>query len=233
MEILRIDKYLSVALSQSRTDVKKLIKSGVITVNGETVKKADIKVLDTDTVCISGKPLEYKKYVYLVLNKPKGVLSASTDKKARTVIDLVDERYRRYDLFPVGRLDKDTTGLLLITNDGDFAHRIISPKSGTDKLYYAELDGAVTDEHIELFKNGVTLADGTLCLPARLEKAGESSAYITVQEGKYHQIKRMFGTVGLGVNELERLSIGDFSLPKDLKRGDSRELSAEELEILR
>ena len=233
METLRIDKYLSVALSQSRTDVKKLIKSGVITVNGETVKKADAKVLDTDTVCLIGKPLEYKKYVYLVLNKPKGVLSASTDKKAKTVIDLVDEKYRHYDLFPVGRLDKDTTGLLLITNDGDFAHKIISPKSGTDKLYYARLDGAVTEEHIESFKKGVTLADGTHCLPARLEAAGENSAYITVQEGKYHQIKRMFGTVGLGVNELERLSIGKFSLPDDLERGESRELTREEFKLLR
>lgn len=232
MELLRIDKFISVAAAVSRTDAKLLLKNGAITVNGVTVKKADTKVSEDDTVYCQGKQLIYKKYVYLVLNKPKGVLSASTDKRVKTVIDLVPEEYKHYDLFPVGRLDKDTTGLLLITNDGDFAHKIISPKSGTDKRYFAVLDGLVTDEHIKLFSEGVTLADGTECLPAKLERAGESSAFITVQEGKYHQIKRMFGVVGLGVNELERLSIGGFALPNDLARGESRELNSEEFEKL-
>ncbi len=232
METLRIDKFISVAAAVSRTDAKQLLKSGAVTVNGVTVKKADTKVCENDIVLCHGKQLIYKKFVYLILNKPKGVLSASTDKRVKTVVDLVPEEYKHYDLFPVGRLDKDTTGLLLITNDGDFAHKIISPKSGTDKRYLAVLDGAVTEEHIKLFAEGVTLTDGTECLPARLERAGETGAFVTVQEGKYHQIKRMFGVVGLGVNELERLSIGNLSLPTDLARGESRELTTQEFEVL-
>ncbi len=232
MELLRIDKFISVAAAVSRNDAKQLLKSGAVTVNGLTVKKADAKVSEDDTVFCQGKQIFYKKFVYLVLNKPKGVLSASTDKRVKTVVDLVPDAYKHYELFPVGRLDKDTTGLLLITNDGDFTHKIISPKSGTDKRYFALLDGAVTDEHIRLFAEGIILADGSECLPAKLERAGENSAYITVREGKYHQIKRMFGVIGLGVNELERLSIGEFSLPSDLKRGESRELSLEEFAIL-
>lgn len=233
METLRIDKFISVAAAVSRTDAKQLLKSGAVTINGITVKKADTKVSEQDAVFCGGKQLVYKRFVYLILNKPKGVLSASTDKRVKTVVDLVPDEFKHYELFPVGRLDKDTTGLLLITNDGDFAHKIISPKSGTDKRYFAQLDGSVTDEHISRFNEGITLADGTECLPAKLERAGDTSAYVTVQEGKYHQIKRMFGVVGLGVNELERLSIGGLKLPSDLERGECRELKTEEFEILR
>ncbi len=232
METTRIDKYLSVASAVSRADAKLLLRRGVVCVNGAVVKKADTKVSTGDKVTLDGKPLIFKKFVYLVMNKPMGVLSASTDKKVQTVVDLVDESYKHYELFPVGRLDKNTTGLLLITNDGDFAHRVISPKSSTDKRYFAVLDGDITDEHIELFSKGVTLADGTKCLPAHLERAGENKAFVTIKEGKYHQIKRMFGIVGLGVNELERLSIGSFSLPQDLKRGESREMLPEEIDML-
>ncbi len=229
MESVRIDKYLSVALAVSRTEAKGLLKQKCVCINGKAVTRPETKVEDSDEVTVRGKTVTYKKYIYLVMNKPKGVLSASSDKQAKTVIDLVPSCYRHYELFPVGRLDKDTTGLLLITNDGDFAHRVISPKSGIDKLYHVVLDGRVTEEHISLFEKGVTLADGTLCMPAALTVLKECEALIKIREGKYHQVKRMFGVVGLGVNELCRLSVGKLSLPSELKEGECRELTEEEL----
>ena len=229
MESVRLDKYLSVALAVSRTDAKTLLKQKCVAINGSVVTKADVKVTEDDAVTVRGKSVTYKKNIYLVMNKPKGVLSASSDKRAKTVIDIVPECYKHYELFTVGRLDKDTTGLLLITNDGDFAHRVISPKSNIDKLYHVILDGRVTDEHIALFNKGVTLADGTCCLPAALSITGECEALIKIREGKYHQVKRMFGVVGLGVNGLSRLSIGNFRLPADLQEGECRELTEEEL----
>ncbi len=232
MEIIRIDKYISVACGISRNDAKALIRKGTVSVNGSPVKKSDEKVSNSDTVFVNGEQVVYKRYVYLVMNKPMGVLSASTDKRAKTVIDLVPEQYRHYDLFPVGRLDKDTTGLLLITNDGDFAHRIISPKSNTDKLYHVVLDGRVTEEHIFAFANGVILADKTECMPAKLRALEGFQALVTIREGKYHQVKRMFGTVGLGVNKLKRLSIGGLSLPEDLSEGECRELRVDEMSKL-
>lgn len=232
MEAIRIDKYISVACGISRNDAKALIRKGTVLINGKPAKKADQKVSEADSITVNGQKAVYKQYVYLVMNKPSGVLSASTDKRVKTVIDLVPEEFRHYDLFPVGRLDKDTTGLLLITNDGDFAHRVISPKSNTDKLYHAELDGRVTDEHIAVFEEGVVLADGTRCMPAELVALDGFEALITIREGKYHQVKRMFGTVGLGVNKLKRLSIGALELPRELSEGSCRELSSEELSKL-
>ena len=229
MESVRLDKYLSVALAVSRTDAKTLLKQKCVAVNGSVVTKADVKVAEADSVTVRGKNVTYKKNIYLVMNKPKGVLSASSDKRAKTVIDIVPECFRHYELFTVGRLDKDTTGLLLITNDGDFAHRVISPKSNIDKLYHVILDGNVTEEQIALFEKGVTLADGTQCLPAALSVLGEREALIKIREGKYHQVKRMFGVIGLGVDGLRRVSIGDFRLPDDLQEGECRELTAEEL----
>ncbi len=229
MNMIRLDKYISVATGVSRSDARTAIKKGSVTVDGAVVKSIDFKLCGTETVTVNGAEAVYREFIYIVMNKPKGVLSASSDKRARTVIDLVPERYSRYELFPVGRLDKDTTGLLLITNDGDFAHRVISPKSNIDKLYEAVLDGDITEEHINAFKEGITLADGTACLPARLIKTGECRARITIREGKYHQIKRMFGVVGLGVNELKRLSIGKFLLPEDIAEGCCREIFEDEI----
>ena len=163
------------------------------------------------------------------MNKPAGILSASNDKRAKTVVDIVPEHLKREGLFPVGRLDKDTTGFLIVTNDGDFGHKIISPKSNIEKVYLAELDGDVTDEMIAAFEKGVVLADGTQCMSAKLEKAGDCTALITIREGKYHQVKRMFGTVGLGVNKLHRKSIGGLSLPEGLEPGCCMELSFDDL----
>lgn len=232
MEKIRIDKYVSVACGISRNDAKTLLRKGSVFVNGNCIKRSEEKISEDDKVAVNGQPVFYKKYVYLLMNKPKGVLSASIDKKVKTVIDLVPEEYRHYDIFPVGRLDKDTTGLLLITNDGEFAHRIISPKSNMDKLYHVVLDGTVTDEHVAAFGKGIILADKTQCMPAELRAVGENEALITIREGKYHQVKRMFGTVGLGVNELKRLSIGGLQLPEDLKAGDCRELTEGEFSKL-
>ena len=233
MERIRIDKFISVALGISRNDAKLLVKQGAVSVDGDILKRAEDKVFDTDIVQVNGRDFYYKKYIYLVMNKPEGYLSASKDKKAKTVIDLVDEKYKHYDLFTIGRLDKNTTGLLLITNDGDFAHKIISPKSNIHKVYFAELDGDIKKVHIDMFESGVVLADGTKCLPAKLTVGSKpNEAFITIQEGKYHQVKRMFGTIGIGVNKLSRLSIGEFSLPKDLLLGESRELLIDEFTLL-
>ena len=230
MPIIRLDKYVSVALNISRADSKRFIQSGKISVNGLCVKKSDYKVDINDmSVKYNNSLIDYKEFIYILMNKPSGILSASNDKKAKTVVDIIPQELKRDGLFPVGRLDKDTTGFLIITNDGDFAHKIISPKSNIQKRYYVELDGNITDEMIEKFEKGIILADGTQCMPARLERTEGCRAFITIKEGKYHQVKRMFGTVGLGVNKLHRISIGGLSLPDILEEGQCMELSMEEL----
>lgn len=232
MAIIRIDKYLAISLGVSRGDAKLLLKSGKISVDGKTVTKADTKIDELSRVTNGEEAVVYKKHIYILMNKPSGILSASSDKRARTVLDILPEHLKRNGLSPVGRLDKDTTGLLIITDDGDFLHRVISPKSNIEKCYYAELDGEVNDDIIKSFARGITLASGEECKPALLEKAGELGAYVTISEGKYHQIKRMFGTVGLGVNRLHRIRIGKFLLPEDLKVGASRELTEAELALV-
>lgn len=230
MSLIRLDKFVSVALNISRADTKKVLRDGKILVDGVCVKKADFKV-NTETMMVKhgAEELEYKEFIYILMNKPSGILSASNDKRAKTVVDIIPEGLKREGLFPVGRLDKDTTGLLIITNDGDFGHKIISPKSNIEKVYLAELDGNITEDMIETFKSGVVLADGTQCMPAKLERAGDCKALISIREGKYHQVKRMFGTVGLGVNKLHRNSIGGLTLPEDLEQGSCIELAKEDL----
>jgi 16S rRNA pseudouridine516 synthase len=219
-----MDKFLSSALGISRTDAKTLLKNGKITVDGKQVTKGDFKFEESSEVKNGELTLTYKKHIYLMMNKPEGILSAATDKRVKTVIDLVPEEYKREGLFPVGRLDKNTTGLLIITDDGDFGHKVTSPKTETEKCYYAELDGEVKEEYIKTFAEGITLVSGEVCKPAILEPSGRTAAYVTVTEGKYHQIKRMFGVVGLGVNRLHRVSIGKLVLPDDLEAGETIEL---------
>ena len=229
MSTSRLDKFLSSQLNISRSDAKSGIRSGKAAVNGKTVKDSAFQVnTDSDKVTFADAAVEYKEFIYLVMNKPAGVLSASNDKRRKTVVDLVPNNLKRAGLFPVGRLDMDTTGLLLITDDGNFAHRVISPKSKLPKTYIAELDGDVTPQMTELFEKGVVLADGARCAPSQLKRVGDCRAEITITEGKYHQIKRMFGTEGLGVNGLKRISIGSLKLGDDLAYGDCRELSREE-----
>lgn len=226
----RLDKFISCQLNMTRRNAKNDIRHGFVAVNNKvTADPACIIDADSDKVVYKGKDVGYEEYIYILLNKPSGILSASNDKSRQTVIDLVPPELKRQGLFPVGRLDKDTTGLLIITDDGAFAHDCISPKKNIPKCYIAGLDGAVTDEMCKIFAKGVVLADGTVCKSAILEPIGENSARIVIKEGKYHQIKRMFGAVGLGVNTLHRHSVGNLTLPTHLKSGQCLKMTEEQV----
>lgn len=231
----RLDKIISTGGSVSRSDARKLILKGKASVNGKTVRDIAFKVdPNNDEICLFGEPVSYKKYLYLIMNKPKGVLTATEDKNKQTVIDLIPDELRRRDLFPVGRLDKDTTGLLIITNDGDFAHQLLSPNKKIPKRYFVTLDGEVGEELIGKFKEGLTLADGTVLSSAELEIGNQpNTALVTITEGKYHQIKRMFGLFDLGVNDLKRVSFAGLELPKALLEGEIRELTVNELKCIK
>lgn len=230
MPLMRLDKFISDCGAASRREIKQMIKAGRVTLNGETAAAPETK-LDPESavVTIDGTALKYEKYHYFMLNKPAGVLSATDDGKQKTVIDLLSPEHRRLGLFPVGRLDKDTTGLLLITDDGDFAHRVISPKSKIMKVYHAHTQSPVNTDDISAFVQGVTLADGTKCLPAGLSLCADGSCLVTVMEGKYHQVKRMLASRGKPVMALKRLKIGSLELDESLEPGDYRPLTADEL----
>ena len=226
---IRLDKYISNQTLYSRSEIRKMIFKGKCCVNEAVVCQPDFKVCEDDRVCLDGQTVHYQKYVYIVMNKPKGVLSATEDKSCKTVVDLLPEKYSKRNLFPAGRLEKDSTGMVLLTDDGDFAHRITSPKHHIEKSYIVELDAPVNDEITEGFKNGVTLADGSVCKPAFCERLSESKARVVLTQGKYHQIKRMFGVYGIGVNALHRERMGKFTLPKELDFGDFIEIKPENL----
>lgn len=228
----RADKIISNQTGYTRSEVKRLIKSKKIMINNIIIDKPEIKVdIEKDVISIEGKNIVFKKNVYLVLNKPKGYISATEDRKMPTVLDIVSKDYGNRNLFPVGRLDKDTTGLMILTDDGDFAHNILSPKKDSHKIYIAKIDILVTREMIAGFEKGVKLIDGE-CKPSKLEKIDEYVAKVTLTEGKYHQIKRMFGCYGAKVTELKRIQIGDFNLPEDLMEGEYRELTQEEIKLV-
>ena len=230
---MRLDKFISSQLNISRKDARAAILRGRAAVDGTTVRAADFKIDENaDSVTFDGQALSYKKHIYIIMNKPRGVLSASDDKRQPTVIDIIPEKLRRNGLFPVGRLDKDTTGLLIITDDGDFAHRVLSPKKEIFKTYIAVLAAEITPDMPEKFLNGIVLADGTKCRRAFLRRVDKNTAEIKICEGKFHQIKRMFGTVGLGVNALERTAVGNFYLPEDLPQGACSETDSEALESI-
>lgn len=230
MPLMRLDKLLSECTVLSRSQLRQIIKNGSVSVDGAAVTSPEHK-LDSDTarVELNGKQVSYERFCYYMLNKPAGILSATDDKKQKTVIDLFPAAIRKKNLFPVGRLDKDTTGLLIITNDGDFAHRVISPKSEIVKTYHAVTEGCVDDADIEAFRQGIVLADGTRCLPAELEKLPDGSCLVHVMEGKYHQVKRMLASCGKPVTALKRLSIGGLELDKSLLPGEFRQLTEKEL----
>lgn len=231
MKKQRLDKFISNQLIISRSIVRVGIQRGKASVNGIVIRDASMQIdADIDSVTYEGNDIGYKEYVYILMNKAQGVLSAATDKTRKTVVDLVPEHLKRQGISPVGRLDKDTTGLLLITDDGIFAHNCISPKKEVSKTYIATLDGDINDDMIQKFKDGVTLADGTKCRPATLECVSKNTARLIITEGKYHQVKRMFGTVGLGVNRLHRQAIGGLALPDDLKEGECIEVTKQMLE---
>ena len=230
----RIDKYISVAKNISRADAKSLIKEGKISVNDKKINNASIKINETDdTVICDGERLEYRKFVYIMMNKPKGIISASEGKGDKTVIDILPDYMKRKNLFPAGRLDKDTTGFMLITDDGDFAHRILSPKSHVPKTYIAKLDKPFDDSIIAEFEKGVMLYDD-LCMPAVLSAVDNDfkKAVVTIKQGMYHQIKRMFKKFGITVLDLERIKMGGLSLDKTLKYGECRYLSEAEIQII-
>ncbi|WP_405354941.1 pseudouridine synthase [Ruminococcus sp.] len=226
----RLDKILVSQNVGSRKEVQKLIKDGAVCVNGECIRQPQHKVnAVADDITVSGQPLLYSKYVYIMMNKPAGVLSASNDKRAETVIDLLPKDFQRPGLFPAGRLDKDTEGLLIITNDGEFAHNMLSPKKHVEKKYIAELDGEITDDMIEKFEQGIVFADGTRCLPGKLEidskNPAKTTAVVTICEGKFHQVKKMFAVCGKNVVHLKRISIGNLYLDGNLPIGSCKTLS--------
>ena len=228
----RLDKVISNQLGYSRKEVKDLVKNKRVLINGILALKSDIKVdINTDVIKVDGEEIDVKKFVYLMLNKPKGYVSATEDKTMPTVLELVPMEYSHRDLFPAGRLDRDTTGLMLITDDGEFAHNILSPKKHVKKTYNVVIDIPMTEEMVVGFKNGVNLIDGE-CKSSELIITGEYSGTVILTEGRYHQIKRMFGCFGAKVLELERVGMGNFSLPEDLELGECREFSDEELKLI-
>ncbi|MGK7378074.1 pseudouridine synthase [Planococcus sp. 1R117A] len=234
---MRLDKFLSNMGYGSRKEVKVLLKSKAVEVNGEVVRDPKVHVNETaDLVTVSGEKVEYTEFIYLLMNKPQGVISATEDKYEGTVIDLLEEAERNFEPFPVGRLDKDTEGFLLLTNDGKLAHELLSPKKHVDKRYFAVIDGMVTAEDGAAFERGVMLDDGYVTKPAQLKilKSGEESEIeLTITEGKFHQVKRMFQSVGKEVTYLKRLSMGPLELDPKLKLGEYRHLAEEEIELLK
>ena len=235
---LRLDKYLTEMGCGTRSQVKKEILKGSVSVNGEIAKKAERKVdTEKDEIIFKGEKIFYAGYEYFMLNKPAGVVSATEDKKERTVIDLIKESKRK-DLFPAGRLDKDTEGLLLITNDGQLAHRLLSPKKHVDKVYDAKIDGMVTEEDVKRFAEGIDIGaeEEEMTRPAKLDimkSAEESEIRLTIHEGKFHQVKRMFLAVGKEVTYLKRERMGTLCLDENLKPGEYRLLTEEEIENVR
>lgn len=253
---MRLDKYLADMNVGTRKEVKELIRKGRVFVNGIAVKDPGTSLTGTESVAVDGRPVSYVRFEYYMLNKPAGVISASEDPRQATVVDLISDKKRK-DLFPVGRLDKDTVGLLLITNDGELSHRLLSPRSHVDKTYYACIAGTVTEDDVRAFAEGLYIDEELTALPAKLQILsvsdsgkrteafpdiqGESEQEIseiseiriTIREGKYHQIKRMFAARGMEVLYLKRLSMGPLELDPSLPEGEYRPLTEEELSLLK
>lgn len=229
---IRLDKYLADMGKGTRSEVKKAISKGLVRVNGAVVKKPETKLdIEIDQVLYEGESVGYAQFEYYMLNKPAGVISATEDKRERTVVDLIEDKKRK-DLFPVGRLDRDTEGLLLISNDGELAHRLLSPAKHVDKVYYAKIDGVVTEADVEVFQKGIDIGEEKLTRPAKLRilKSGEMSEIeLTIREGKFHQVKRMFHAVGKEVVYLKRLQMGPLTLDETLKSGEYRKLTEQEI----
>ncbi len=229
MALERTDKILSSQNVASRSEIKSMIRSGRILANGKRVMRPEEKYDPETTVfTVDGRELEFCRFVYIMMNKPAGVLSASNDKHAKTVIDLLPPEMQRRDLFPAGRLDKDTVGFILITNDGELAHKMLSPKSHVYKLYEVECDKELTEKDVEAFAAGITTGELS-CLPAEMKITGKSSALVEICEGKFHQIKRMFQAIGAEVTALKRVRIGEVYLDASLAQGESRYLNNEEI----
>ena len=229
----RLDKIISATGKKSRREVREMVRQGRVLVDGKPAPAADMKVdPQAAVILLDGEPLGYEKFTYVMLHKPAGVLTATEDRRQETVLDLLPPELRRRALSPVGRLDKDTEGLLLLTNDGQLAHRLLSPKSHVDKVYYARVDGALEPGDIAAFAAGMTLGDGLECLPAGLEILSSTEALVTLREGKFHQVKRMLAARGKPVLYLKRLSMGRLRLDPALAPGAWRMLTEEERSAL-
>ena len=233
---MRVDKLLSNVGVASREELKKYCKQGLISVNGKVINNPGVQVdSESDDIRFNGEKIVYREFVYIMLNKPDGYISATFDKYDPIVLDLIDQSYLVFEPFPVGRLDKDTEGLLVLTNDGQLAHRVLSPKKHVPKTYYAKIQGKVTEEDILAFEKGVILDDGYETMPSQLKvlKSDDMSEIeLTIHEGKFHQVKRMFESVGKKVVYLKRLSMGKLKLDESLKLGEYRELTEEEVKLI-
>ena len=231
---MRLDKFISTQTAYTRSDIKRLVKSGVVLVDGTVAKSCDIKIdPEKNEVLVSGEKVCYKKHVYIMLNKPKGVVSATTDRELPTVVDLLGNNFSHRELFPAGRLDRDTTGFVLLTDDGDFSHKILSPKNHVPKTYEFRLDSPAPENAQEQFEKGVVLGDGTACLSAKVTFSQDRlSGEVVIREGMYHQIKRMFASLGCHVTELNRIKMGNLELDKTLGFSQWRELTPEELDLI-
>ncbi|MGE5581708.1 MAG: pseudouridine synthase [Bacillota bacterium] len=234
---MRLDRFLANMGCGSRSEVKKFIRSGKVAVNQQIIKDEGFQVAESrDQVVYNGELVHYQQFIYLMLNKPAGVVSATEDPKERTVLDLLDFKDRRKDIFPVGRLDKDTEGLLLLTDDGELGHRLLAPKKHVPKRYFAKVDGEITVGDFQAFQEGILLDDGYRTLPAelRLLKNGDpNEVTVIIHEGKFHQIKRMFQALGKRVLYLKREAMGKLELDPDLGPGEYRQLTAKEVAVLR
>ncbi|AKN32714.1 pseudouridine synthase [Clostridium carboxidivorans P7] len=234
----RLDKILSNLGYGTRKEIKALVKQGLVEIDNEVVKDSGMKIdPDDKEIRVSGEMVNYRQNIYLIMNKPNGVVSATFDNYDETVVDLLDPEHQAFKPFPVGRLDKDTVGLLLLTNDGELNHRLISPKWHVDKIYYAEIDKPVDQNDVEKFKIGITLDDGYKCLPGKLKilesDENGSKVEVTIQEGKFHQVKRMFNALDKNVVYLKRIKFGPMELDLDLEEGEYRELSEDEIKSLK
>ena len=233
---MRLDKFISTTTTLSRAEAKKIIKKGIL-INDILIKSSDYKVDENkDIVIVNGSRLVYQKYVYIMMNTPQNIISATEDMTDKTVVDVLKDKDRIHKVFPVGRLDKDTEGLMLLTNDGELAHKLISPKKDVEKKYYVEVTGELKEEYLELVKDGLVLDDGYKCKSARLEilesSKDKSCANIYITEGKFHQVKRMMKALETTVTYLKRLSIGSLILDESLKLGEYRYLTDKELKKL-
>ncbi len=227
--MIRIDKLISSQTRLSRREAAQAVRMGQVTVNGEVLKNSAQKINPTDAIALFGQTVDVREHVYIMMNKPAGVLCVSRDSERQTVIDLLPEEWRRSGLFPAGRLDKDTTGMVLLTDDGDFAHALLSPRRHVPKTYLVALDRPVDSGAALTFRKGIVLSDGEKCLSAECVPMAGNTASVTLHEGKYHQIKRMFAALGFHVTALTRLSMGGLDLDPSLAPGESRLLSESEI----